>query len=308
MADATLKRLEEELEKIRQDLWDVDSSDDALDKVLAKITSLKAQFEVQKSLQVTANLLRRQPKDRALPKQQATKVKHLIRFVFRKDSRGGDRSQQLRQLDCDSLKLCGLTYTTEDIVKMEHEKFELVRTLAAEFMLNRQLSPLLYRPDVDKAVDAVVEEPDDQESYDAFMKEHTSRRLLTRKRKYNAFASPNEDHQGGYNGGRTIDNIDAPANSELHDAANQGTTERATSNKYKGGVFIVRKEDARYAMSLDQHIWEIWLTNPEQRYNTYDGKKRSFLTLWVSEEMGKELGKRGKLMVANEDTNGYLQT
>ncbi|KJK73843.1 hypothetical protein H634G_10874 [Metarhizium anisopliae BRIP 53293] len=290
MADATLKRLEEELEKIRQDLWDVDSSDDALDKVLAKITSLKAQFEVQKSLQVTANLLRRQPKDRALPKQQATKVKHLIRFVFRKDSRGGDRSQQLRQLDCDSLKLCGLTYTTEDIVKMEHEKFELVRTLAAEFMLNRQLSPLLYRPDVDKAVDAVVEEPDDQES------------------KYNAFASPNEDHQGGYNGGRTIDNIDAPANSELHDAANQGTTERATSNKYKGGVFIVRKEDARYAMSLDQHIWEIWLTNPEQRYNTYDGKKRSFLTLWVSEEMGKELGKRGKLMVANEDTNGYLQT
>ncbi|KGQ02605.1 hypothetical protein BBAD15_g12189 [Beauveria bassiana D1-5] len=78
--------------------------------------------------------------------------------------------------------------------------------------------------------------------------------------------------------------------------------EEEPSNTYQGGVFIVHKEDVRYALSLDQHVWEIWLTNPEQRYNTYDGMKRSFLTLWVSEEMGEELGRRGKLMVANKDT------
>lgn len=79
--------------------------------------------------------------------------------------------------------------------------------------------------------------------------------------------------------------------------------EEETSNIYEGGVFIVHKEDVRYALSLDQHVWEIWLTNPEQRYNTYDGKRRSFLTLWVSEEMGEELGRRGKLMVANKDSD-----
>lgn len=79
--------------------------------------------------------------------------------------------------------------------------------------------------------------------------------------------------------------------------------EEEPSNTYQGGVFIVHKEDVRYALSLDQHVWEIWLTNPEQRYNTYDGMKRSFLTLWVSEGMGEELGRRGKLMVANKDSD-----
>lgn len=170
MSGALLERLEGDVDRIRQDLWAVDSSDDALDKVLAKISLLKAQVEMQKSLQITANLLRSQPSGKALPKQQATKVKHLIRFVFRKESRGGGRHKQLRQMDCEALKLCGLTYTTEDIVKMDDEKFELVRIHTADFMLRRQLSSLLYRPDVDKAVDAEVEEPDDQELLDEFIK------------------------------------------------------------------------------------------------------------------------------------------
>ena len=124
---------------------------------------------VQKSLQITVNLLRQQQNDKALPKQQATKVKHLIRFVFWKQARGGDRHRQLRDLDCDTLKFCGLSYTTEDIVKMEDAKFALLQSHSVEYMHSRKLSHLLYRPDVDKAVDAKLEDPDDESSFDKFM-------------------------------------------------------------------------------------------------------------------------------------------
>jgi len=100
---------------------------------------LKAQLEVQKSLQATANLLRRVLSEKALPKQQATKVKHLVRFAFRKNSRqellgrgkeGKEdkegRHRKLRKLDCDTLKLCGLSYTTEEIVKLGDAEFEIL--------------------------------------------------------------------------------------------------------------------------------------------------------------------------------------
>jgi hypothetical protein len=73
----------------------------------------------------------------------------------------------------------------------------------------------------------------------------------------------------------------------------------------------------RQALSLVEHVWEVWLTNPKNKYNTNDEKKRSFLTLWVSEALGNELGKRSKLMVDctsnkevqltnNENTNACL--
>jgi hypothetical protein len=170
LTNALLERIECELDKIGQDLWKVDGADDALNSVLSKLSLLKAQVEVQKSLQCTANLLRQYPSSRALPKQQATKVKHLIRFVFRTESRGGERHKQLRQLDCDALKLCGLSYTTEDFAKMDEPKFKLILTHAAEFLHRRKLSILLYRPDVDRAVDAKFEDPDDQESFEEFLK------------------------------------------------------------------------------------------------------------------------------------------
>ncbi|PVH70483.1 hypothetical protein DL98DRAFT_540816 [Cadophora sp. DSE1049] len=69
------------------------------------------------------------------------------------------------------------------------------------------------------------------------------------------------------------------------------------TNTYDGDAFIVDIDDARYALSLDEHVGEVWLTNPESKYNASDEKKRSFLTLWISETMGKELGKRSKPML-----------
>ena len=48
---------------------------------------------------------------------------------------------------------------------------------------------------------------------------------------------------------------------------------------YARDAFIVDIDDARYALSLDDHVREVWLTNPESKYNAHDEKKRSFLTL-----------------------------
>jgi hypothetical protein len=187
MSADLLARIERDLSKMGEELWNFDGPDD-LNGVLRKVSLLKAQLEVQKSLQATANLLRRQPCDTALPKQQATKVKHLIRFAFRKNSRqellerGKEdkeekenkevkegRHRKLRKLDCDALKLCGLSYTTEEIVKLGDAEFEILEKRAAEFISHRNLSYLLYRPDVDKAVDSKLEDPEDDELFDKFM-------------------------------------------------------------------------------------------------------------------------------------------
>ncbi|PVH92389.1 hypothetical protein DM02DRAFT_543749 [Periconia macrospinosa] len=169
MSADLLARIERDLCKMGEELWNIDGPDDILDKVLERLSLLKAQLEVQKSLQATANLLRRVPSDKALPKQQATKVKHLVRFAFRKNSHKEGRHRKLRKLDCDALKLCGLSYTTEEMVKLGDAEFEILQKRAEEFIRHRNLSYLLYRPDVDKAVDSKLEDPEDDESFDKFM-------------------------------------------------------------------------------------------------------------------------------------------
>ncbi|KAM4065536.1 hypothetical protein HRG_010723 [Hirsutella rhossiliensis] len=169
-----LQRIEHDIDKIGNELWNIDGPEDLLDNIFEKLSSLKARVEVRKSLQGTANLLRRQPSDKALPKQQATKVKHFIRFVFRKDSREEGRRRQLRDLDCDTLKFCGLSYSTEEIIKLDDAEFEVLRRHGEEFFHRRALARLLYRPDVDKAVDAKFEDPDDDGSYETFIQSNNS--------------------------------------------------------------------------------------------------------------------------------------
>lgn len=176
MSADLLARIERDLCKVGEELWSIDGPDDVLDKVLERVSLLKAQLEVQKSLQATANLLRRVPSDRGLPKQQATKVKHLIRFAFRKNSRQEilerdeeGRHQKLRKLDCDALKLCGLSYTTEEIVRLGDAQFGILQHRVVEFIGHRNLSHLLYRQDVDKAVDSKLEDPEDDESFEKFI-------------------------------------------------------------------------------------------------------------------------------------------
>ena len=179
MSADLLARIERDLSKMGEELWNIDGPDDILDKVFKRLILLKAQVEVQKSLQATANLLRQIPSSKALPKQQATKVKNLVRFTFRKNSRqellkqgkaGREgRHRKLRKLDCDDLKLCGLSYTTEEIVKLGNAEFEILQNRVAEFSSHRNLSCHLYRPDVDKAVHSKLEDPEDSESFNKFI-------------------------------------------------------------------------------------------------------------------------------------------
>ena len=73
-------------------------------------------------------------------------------------------------------------------------------------------------------------------------------------------------------------------------AAGTGDTER---RDVEGDVFIVDKD----VLQIDrEEIYEIWLTNLKKDYNENDKKKRSFITLWITEHVGDEIGKRSKPM------------
>lgn len=48
-------------------------------------------------------------------------------------------------------------------------EFNLLRTCGPGFFYYCELSRLLYRPDIDKAVNAIVNDPDDDGLYDKFM-------------------------------------------------------------------------------------------------------------------------------------------
>ncbi|KAK4204857.1 hypothetical protein QBC40DRAFT_271891 [Triangularia verruculosa] len=279
MSASLLERIERDLDKIGAELWDVDVPDSTLDRILQKLSSLKAQVSVQKSLQATANLLRQQQVGKALPNHRARGVKYLIHFVFRKESRRGARHKQLRDWDCNALKLLGLSYSIKEIVKMEDAEFELLRTRGPGFFRRRELSRLLYRPDVDKAVNVMVNDADDDGSYVKFIQDHTTTRLQIHKRKFDA--------------------VDGAADNQaaMYDKAGPSQEKEAATKLYKGDVFIVSKDDTQYAVSNVDHVGEIWLTNPEGDYEAYDVKKRSFLTLWLSREMGEELARRSKPMV-----------
>lgn len=169
MSADLLRRVEQDLENLGEELWNVDGPDDLLDRVLEKTSLLKAQLNVQKSLQPVANLLRQHPTKKALPKQKATKVKHLIRFAFRKNDRGDSRHKRLRDVDCDVLKFCGLSYTTEEILKLDHAELDILVRRAVDFMRHRNLSSVLYRRDVDKAVESTFEDPENESEYHSFM-------------------------------------------------------------------------------------------------------------------------------------------
>ena len=50
MSADLLARIERDLSKIGEELWNIDSPNDVLDEVLEKLSLLKVQLEIQKSL------------------------------------------------------------------------------------------------------------------------------------------------------------------------------------------------------------------------------------------------------------------
>lgn len=59
-----------------------------------------------------------------------------------------------------------------------------------------------------------------------------------------------------------------------------------------GDVFALNIKDARYALSCDQNVTEIFVTNPKTPHKI--GEKSSFLTAWISGDLGELLSTRGK--------------
>lgn len=199
MSSIPLERIGRDLDKIAGELWNIDGPDGALYEVAGKLSTMKCQVAIQKSLQATANLLRQHPLHKALPRQQATKVKYFVRFIFGRDSRGGGRYKRLRALNCNALILFGLSFTIEELVKMDDAAIDILQERGLEFIRHRELSRHLHRDDINKAVNAKLEDPDDDGLYEKFIQgiqdcleciprltepDHTAIRLQLRKRKH----------------------------------------------------------------------------------------------------------------------------
>ncbi len=83
-------------------------------------------------------------------------------------------------------------------------------------------------------------------------------------------------------------------------------TEKKTNtntNEYDGDAFIVDRHHARETLDLDddEHLGEVWLTIRKKAHGAInenisflETKRRAFLTIWMSEVLGEELGKRSR--------------
>jgi hypothetical protein len=57
----------------------------------------------------------------------------------------------------------------EEIVKLSDIEFKILQKRVEEFIYHRNLSYLLYHPDMDKVVDSKLEDPENDKSFNKFM-------------------------------------------------------------------------------------------------------------------------------------------
>lgn len=164
-----LQEIKRTLDKVAEDIWDCDDLDGAFDDIQQRLSRLEAQLHVQRSLQRTARLLRKHPRDKVLPNQLATRVKHFIRFTFEKETRDKSLSTRLRGLECNALKFCGLTYKLKDILELPPAQFDFLVAKAEDFVHRQGLAQHLYRDDIDKVVYGKFD-PEDDVNFKEFLK------------------------------------------------------------------------------------------------------------------------------------------
>ena len=141
---------------------DIQTNDQALDRILEQLARLQGQATIQRTLVSTAQILSSHPKNSALPNQLATRVKHIIKFVYEKPSRNEARSVHLRKLECNALKFCGLAYTIRNLLRLPELQFEYLVEYVAEFVNSRGLVQHLYRSDINKIIDQEIVAEDEQ--------------------------------------------------------------------------------------------------------------------------------------------------
>jgi len=169
MSVHALQEIEGILDKVGEDIWGCDDLDDIFDGIVKILSRLEAQLHVQRSLQKSAKLLRAKTCDKALPNQLATRVKHFIKFTFEKTTSGNERPTQLRGLECNALKFCGLTYKIKEILELPAAQFDFLVANAGDFVHRHELSRHLYRDDIDKAVHGKYD-PEDDVIFKEFLK------------------------------------------------------------------------------------------------------------------------------------------
>jgi len=181
MSVHALQEVERNLDKAIEDIWDCGDLDDVFDSMLQRLSRLEAQLNVQRSLQRTAKLLQEHTRHKVLPNQQATRVKHFIRFTFEKTTRGNERHTRLRKLECNALKFCGLTYKIKEVLELPAAQFDSLVANVGAFVRRHDLSQYLYRDDIDKAVHSKFD-PEDEVIFKEFLKSHVEHRPTKRKR------------------------------------------------------------------------------------------------------------------------------
>jgi hypothetical protein len=180
MSTPTLQEIALKLDEIAEDIRSCDDLDNSFDDLQQRFLQLEAQLHVQRSLQKTAKLLRQQTCDKALPKQHATRIKHFIKFTFEKTSRSNERSIRLRKLECNALKLCGLTYKIKEILELPAPQFDFLLANVTDFVHHNQLAQYLYRGDIDKFIFGKFD-PEDDDLFKEFLKCLSSQIKMTWK-------------------------------------------------------------------------------------------------------------------------------
>lgn len=170
MSPRSLSEIELSLDNLEKDIWNCDVADQGcIDGIIQKLNRLQIQVKVQKILRETADLLRKHSSDKILPNQQATRVKHFLRFVFERSTRASERCIRLRNLNCNALIFCGLSYKIRDILDLPQLQFDFLADNVEDFVQRYDLVQCLYRNDIEKAVNNKLD-PEDEEKYKDFLK------------------------------------------------------------------------------------------------------------------------------------------
>ncbi|KAF2866026.1 hypothetical protein BDV95DRAFT_245498 [Massariosphaeria phaeospora] len=157
--------LKEKLDMIGTDIWHYDGSDLDFDLIFQTLSQLHSQLKVLEKLHAAAKLLQLS----SFPKQEATRVKHFLKFVFERTTRGNNRHLAFRQLDCNALTFCGLTYRVKDIIELPQTRFEFLVKNVSDFVQRSRIGDSLYRDEINNMVSTKLS-AEDEDLYGNFLK------------------------------------------------------------------------------------------------------------------------------------------
>lgn len=151
-----------------------------------EILLLYIQLEVQKRFDDTVKFLRKAQSAELLPHRRHQRVLSLIEYVFKKYEHKSNLKQEtkskhekLRGMDCDALKLCGLSYTVTEVMSFSEQHLDFISSsFTTEFIERRGISSLLYHPSINKVLESIpTEKLENSTSYQNFVKGSVYQRL-----------------------------------------------------------------------------------------------------------------------------------